>query len=84
MIELLHSFGCGIAFVAGALLGFGLYSLASRQARQELAEHLNAHKDRIEDRLFESMLAHRRIASALEVMTEQSNAKNSLPTEPAK
>jgi len=51
MIHLLESFGCGICFAIGAVVGVNICSLITTKGRAELAKEMRDHAKRVEDRL---------------------------------
>ena len=70
MIDILHAFAAGIAFVVGVTVGAVLCQIASRAQRRQFAEDWKQSQDRIDARLRGSLLCHERIATALETITE--------------
>ncbi len=68
MNDLLHSFGCGIAFTVGAFTGIVLSTTAwvavDKKARKAAADDLMAHYKRVEDRLGLQVAALESIAQA--------------------
>lgn len=71
MIEILHSFGAGIAFVAGVFIGAFFARIAQKEGRREVieaSEKWKAHHIQVEERLAIYAANSSRIADSLEKM----------------
>lgn len=79
MIDILHSFGCGIAFAAGVTVGVLLCRAATKEGRKEMGEEWKASQARIEARLTGSLQCHERIALSLEAMSRDATTKATKP-----
>lgn len=51
MIQILLSFGCGLAFAMGVTSWFFIRDLATAKGRAEIKEEMKEHAKRVEDRL---------------------------------
>jgi uncharacterized membrane-anchored protein YhcB (DUF1043 family) len=71
MSVFLQSFGIGIAFAVGVVVGGFLCSLATQRGRQELSKSVADHYNRVEDRLAIYVAHTERIAVAMEALAKK-------------
>ncbi len=71
MIDILHSFGAGIAFAVGVTVGAVLCRIASAEGRKEITREWKEHQNKVEDRLAKYVIESGRIATALESMANK-------------
>ena len=70
MMQLLYSFGIGLAFTVGIFTGAFLCTAATRKGRESLANDMREHNERVENRLIGYVNNTARIAAALETLTD--------------
>jgi hypothetical protein len=51
MMQILISFGCGLAFAMGVTSWFFIRDMATAKGREELKKEMHEHAKRVEDRL---------------------------------
>lgn len=51
MMQILLSFGCGLAFAMGVTSWFFIRDLATAKGREEIQREIREHRKRVEDRL---------------------------------
>jgi uncharacterized membrane-anchored protein YhcB (DUF1043 family) len=70
MIDILHSFGAGIAFAVGVTVGAILCRIATREGRKEITDDWKQHQAKVEDRLSKYVVESGRMATALEMIAK--------------
>jgi hypothetical protein len=68
MLEILHSFGSGVTFTGGLIVGVFLFrkSISLKEAKEQEAQ-----RERVEDRLASSAASNFRAAQALERIADK-------------
>lgn len=66
MSDLLHSFGCGIAFALGTAVGITIAVIAHASVGRKERKMLLNHYKRVEERLVQTVASHAASADALE------------------
>lgn len=70
MIDILHSFGAGIAFAVGVTVGAILCRIATREGRKEITDDWKQHQTKVEERLSKYVVESGRMAAALEMIAK--------------